>query len=86
VKHAAIDRKLATNWQFWTLMLSAETGIVAVFAVSSVNLGRFEPTPRPTIATPAMLSEQAVAVEMVSAWPGLQTMTSPRLATHCVTA
>jgi hypothetical protein len=85
-KHAAIDRKLAKNWQFWKLTFAAVTLIAAVLAVSSVNLGRLVPLPRPTTATPAMLMVSAVALEMVSAWPGLTMMMSPRLATHWATA
>jgi hypothetical protein len=40
VKHAAMDRKLATKMQFWTLTLSALTAMVAVLAVLTVKVGR----------------------------------------------
>jgi hypothetical protein len=67
VKHAAMDRKLPTNTQFWTEMLSAETAMVEVLAVSSVKVGRLVPRPRPMMATPAMFHAMAVAEEMFSA-------------------
>jgi hypothetical protein len=67
VKHAAIDRKFATNWQFWKLTFAAVTLIVAVFAVSRVNFGRAVPAPRPMTATPDLLMLSAVELEIVSA-------------------
>ena len=60
------------------LMLAAVTGIFAVAAVVKVKVGRSEPPPRPTIATPAVFSESTVAEEIVSAWPAPTNIISPR--------
>jgi hypothetical protein len=38
------------------------------------------------IATPATFKASVVASAMVSAWPGLTMMMSPRFAVHCVSA
>jgi hypothetical protein len=67
VKHDAIVRKLATKIQFCILTSSADTGMVVVLAVSSVNVGLELPPPRPITATPFTSSDNAVAVEIVSA-------------------
>src|SRR5688572_21452508 len=82
VKTETMSAKLAVKMQFLNEILAAETGMVAVVAVSKVNVGRREPMPNPTIATPATLAASAVALEIVSACPGLTKMISPRLATQ----
>jgi hypothetical protein len=81
VKQAAIERKFATNTMFSKLLLAADTAIDAVFAVSSVMVGRLSPSPRPIIRMPALVQDRpVVACEMDSAWPGRTTMVSPWLA------
>src|SRR5262245_34641376 len=72
----AIDRKFPTKMQPLILMFAALTGMLLVLAVVNVKVGRREPTPNPTIVTPATLKGRAVLLVIVSAWPGRMTMTS----------
>jgi len=63
--------------QFRMVIPFAETGIVAVFAVVKVKVGRLAPSPRPSIRMPPTSKFRAVALAMLSTCPGRMMMRSP---------